>query len=414
MGLRNFHLAVGGQALAASLAWPSASFSVAGAVPPLPLTLPDISGLLWDSGEDPALGTTVPGTVSVNLANAEIIIVARGHGECPLDLGNGSQALFYGADVNDASTGDVYFYDGGGFRTLISNSFLPQLAPTIIGYRGNGSGSLRAQVNGVFGAGVGAGTATVTGGKVGQRVTGGSTWSGDVHRVLIYNANLGTSDRADLYAYLREHYGMAAYTKQVLCAGDSLTAGYHPDDNFAINGWTAPDVTHSYPYEMAQDYPAWKVLNHGISAIQVSTMLTNDDDALDPYYDATNFAQNVLVFWAGTNDFAVGGASLATVQSRCSSYFAARKAAGFTVVAIQMMDRSDFTSGQRADKDSYNTWLAGLVGTDIDALVTLPTGLAGNSPWTSYSSHWSFDNTHLSRVGYQALAAAVGPVVAAL
>lgn len=413
MGLRTFHLSVGGNALATSLEWHTASFTLSAGIPPAPLTLPTISGLLWDSGEDPAIGSAVPVGVTPNLQNAEVVIVGRGHSITPLDLGSGSEARLYAGGMNDATAAAVNWLDAGGIRTLITNSFLPRLAPTIFGYRGNGANSLRANINGILGGATGAGTPTTAGGKVGDGVAGGTAFAGTIHRVLIYDANLSAGDRTDLYAYLHEHYNTATYTKQVLCAGDSLTAGYHQDDNFIINGWTGGDYTHSYPYELAQARPAWKVFNHGITAIEVATMLTNDTGGIDPYYDATNFAQNVVVFWGNTNDL-LNGASLATIKTRCSDYCAARKAVGYTVVAIPMMDRSGFSAGQRTDKDTYNTWLAGLVGTEIDAIVTLPTQLAGNSPWSTYSTYWGADQTHLSRLGYQALAPAVETAVAAL
>jgi len=377
-----------------------------------PSSLP---GFLWDSGEDPALGSSVPGSFSPDLSTAEIWIVSRGHGACPLDLGNGSQAMLYMAGMSSTGVDDIHFLEGAVNPILKTSIFLPRVSKVAWGYHGNGGSSIAPFVNGVAFSGVVAATNTTTGGTVGERTGAGTfNWLGAIHRVLIYSANLSAGNRTALLSYLRSHYGFQAYTKQVLFDGDSLTAGYNSDEHVLINGWT--DNSDNYPYAMpakvAADHTDWKVLNHGITAETLANLLAHAAASIDPYYDAANFAKNVVVLWAGTNDI-IGGTALATVESNFASYVSARQGAGFKVVAIPILDRGGFSAGQRTDKDSFNTWLnAGSSG--ADAVVTLPASLSGNSAWVGNPTKWDSDHTHLTQAGYYDLATPVETAISSV
>lgn len=377
-----------------------------------PSSLP---GLVWDSGEDPAVGSAVPGSVSVSTAACEVWCVSRGHIQSVVDLGNGSQAMYYADTPNAATASKRYLFDGG-IKTLRSNTYLTRVSPSISGWRGNGANSFVGFENGITYSAVAGTTTTVTGGTVGKRTTsGGFAWVGDVRRIIVFSANLSAGNRTLLLSYLRTRYGVQAYSTQVVGCGDSLTAGYNSVGNVIASGWTGGDYTWSYLTTLAAAHTDWKVFNHGVTSKTINSMTTDDTTGVDPYYDATNFARNVVVVFAGTNDVYTDAVSLATLQTRVTTYCAARKSAGWKVVYVPMLDRTQFDAGMRTIKDDFNTWLSGGgLGANADALVTLPTELAGNSPWVTYPTYWDNDNIHLSRTGYQSLAAAVGTAVEAV
>lgn len=371
----------------------------------------DLAELAWDSGDDPALGSAIPGSVSVAGATAEVWVVSRGHTSCAVMLGT-NRMLFAGSMTADTA-GDVYYFDGG-LDTVPAN-YWPRFRETVHGWRGTGADKVTVNVNGRDYSELTVNAhATYTGGYVGCGIGGPGNFDfvGAVRRVLIFSTKLSPADRATLVAYLRTTYGVGAYTRQVVCAGDSLTVGYNSAGNSVFYGWTAGDHTYGWPYVVAQAESGWKVFNHGVTGKTISQMTGDDDTGVDPYLDATAFASNVCVVWAGTNDLVVDDVDLATLQSRVSAYCQSRQSAGWTVVYVEMMDRANFSAGQRTIRGQLNAWLPGRVGTDFAALASLPAGLSGASPWVGSPGLWDADEIHLSRTGYALVGASIRSAVA--
>lgn len=372
------------------------------------------ASLLWDSGEDPAVGSSIPGSVSVNRSDYEVWCVSRGHSAAAYGIGpSGFDGMVYGGSISATATNVVTSWGGGG-RTLATNAFWPRVSPTVHRTRYDGANAQHTLNGRVFSAAASALSGTAAGGRVGQSPGGSFTLEGAVRRLLI-TTRIDATNAGKMLDYLRTTYGILPYAVNVMGCGDSLTAGYNSSTNFILNGWTSGDFTHSYPYYVAQSQPSWCVLNHGITGVTINTMTTNDTTGIDPYYSVSAFANNVAVVWAGTNDIIADGVDLATLQTRVSTYVAARKTAGWKVVYVLMMDRSGFSAGQRTIKDDFNSWVSGGgLGANVDAIVSLPSGLSGNSPWSGSPSLWDSDNTHLSRSGYELIAGSIRTSVASV
>lgn len=369
-----------------------------------------LGDLIYDSGDNPAVNTQLPSSLSTNMQTAEIFVVSLGQTAAAFDMGAGGLAMYYFGGYSASGAGTANWLDGSP-RTIRSNFVLPTNQPAVHGIRGNGASSIIMFCNGVDFAAIGASTPTGTGGEIGGRA-GAATfdWKGTINRVLIFATNLTTANRAKVYAKLRNAYRIKPWTKQVIACGDSITAGYNSVGNVVSDGWTSVDRTWSYPHFLAANRPELKIINHGVTAITIATMITNDTTSVDVLKDTTNFTENVCVVWGGTNDL-IGGASVATVEGSITSYCNARNSAGFRTIFIPIMDRGGFSAGNRTDMATINSWLGTQVGTLFTDLVTLPTELAGTSPWSTYSTFWDADNTHLSKLGYQAIAKALANVI---
>jgi len=376
--------------------------------PPGPALDPaDLPGFLWDSGEDPAIGTPVPDSVALNTSTVEVWVVSRGCLNTPVDLGDGSQAVYLSNVAGNTTTANVNLFSGGLYP-LSDRTYWPRVTTTVHGFRCSGAHECAPFINGVDYPVATVNTFDVVGGVVGERVGGTLAFDGDIRRVLVFGSPVVGENQVKLLFTLRQRYGVIPYTRQVVCCGDSITAGYNSGQNVIPDGWHGGDYTYSYPYVMATAHRAWKVWNHGIASITIETMFSNDDTAIDPYLDPANLGTQWAVVFAGTNDLVIDDVDLAELQTRVTDYCAARRTAGWQVAYVEMMDRGDFSSGQRTVRNDFNAWLPSRVGLGIDVLITLPTGLSGLSPWVAHPELWDSDHVHLSRAGYHLLGGTVG------
>lgn len=366
--------------------------------------------LEFDGSDD----TLANAAINFDISNQETWLTTRGTGTNFIDIGDGAQRLYYTGGLTAATTGSLYIKTGAFHET--ANQFLPRHVFTPHGYTVS-PGVAKFLLNGWEGPGISSpwfNTWSATGVKIANGVTVNSPFKGLIQHVVLCDAALSAGDRANLLAWLRTESGTPEYVAQIICCGDSLTDGYHSVNNVVLNGWTGGYEDYSYVNHISLAKRAWKMLNHGVTSKKILTMTADDDTGVDPYVDATTFDHNICVVWAGTNDLALDDTSLATLQTRFSDYCSARTGAGWTVVAVEMMDRADFTSGQRTIRGQFNSWLAGQEGTLFTKLVTLPTQLAGTSPWSTYSTYWDSDNTHLSQLGYQTIAASIQAAVSSI
>ncbi len=127
--------------------------------------------------------------------------------------------------------------------------------------------------------------------------------------------------------------------------------------------------------------------------------------------------KNILFFWEITNSL-VNAVSAATTLAQLQAYGLAAKAAGYTVVLVDCMDRTDFTAGNRTSMATVNAALAadfvtstgitnigawsglGTQYADYLVQVSLDTHLGGVAPWVLNSTYWAVDNIHLTTLGY--------------
>lgn len=129
---------------------------------------------------------------------------------------------------------------------------------------------------------------------------------------------------------------------------------------------------------------------------------------IDPYIAFGAYAaRGALIAWEGTNDIAVDDADLATMQSRWSTYFAARAAAGWNtngnkLIAMTIIARGTFSGAQATRAADFNTWLRANYSTYATHLVDL----AADSRMQNSSdlTYYNVDTVHLTATGYSVVA----------
>src|SRR5690606_10717173 len=96
----------------------------------------------------------------------------------------------------------------------------------------------------------------------------------------------------------------------------------------------------------------------GRAGEQISEAAPDAAAQVDAYYRGAAFPRDAVVFWAGTNDFYFE-AGQATVRTRYQNYCAARRAAGWKVIAATLLPRQDagVPAGHEAERTSFNAWL---------------------------------------------------------
>lgn len=213
----------------------------------------------------------------------------------------------------------------------------------------------------------------------------------DLYEYLLYAGVHDAATQAQVLAYLR---AWAMPQRRLICDGDSMTAG---------NGATA-----------GLDYPAqllallgsgWVKLNAGVGGQTLSDMQGDAASTLDPYRAALRAGRPVLIAWGGTNDL-FGGASAATTYSRLVTYCQARQAAGWRVVVLTILPRSNVgTPGTfEADRQTVNTNMRTNWPTFADALADVAAdarlGDAGDETNATYYA----DLVHLTDAGYAIVA----------
>ena len=367
--------------------------------------------LVYDSGANPSLPRAVTLSATSPASDIEVWVASRGHQYTPIDLSAGTVAQRYIAGGMSPTFAHVVDVRSTFLTMRLTGAYWPRVSQCVHGYRVNGN-ECKFHIAGYEYPAVADFTAgNVTGGTLGDATAGSEVFDGTIKRLIVFSPILTGGNRTSFIAAFKAYAAATDLTVQVVCDGDSITAGQNNEENPGASvGWTGGDYTCSYPYHLQQANPSYSVLNHGISGVHLAALKTDAAAAVDPYFSAARFTKNVVVLFAGTNDIQAGTA-LATVQSDTATYIAARQAVGWKVVIVPMLDRSNFSAGQRADKDTFNA----AIGTyGADEVVTLPASLAGNSPWVANPTKWSaFDNIHLSRLGDIDLAPAISTAVAA-
>jgi lysophospholipase L1-like esterase len=242
-------------------------------------------------------------------------------------------------------------------------------------------------------------------------IVGGTGWTTGLRLANGFFAGFGTPDGtrnmlqstagwggSGLTGGVGFQIGQGTLTAQIVCDGNSLTAGNVPQAN--------------YPNNCAGNLGAnWKVTNYGVGG-QITTAMTADAVAqVDPNYNAA-YTHNILCAWEITNDLFFG-ATAATAIANFKTYCAARKSAGWKVCVLTVTPRSEAgTPGSfEASRQTCNTELRNPanLGTywDIVADVAADSriGDAGDELDTTY---YMADKVHLNATGY----ALVGQLVA--
>jgi lysophospholipase L1-like esterase len=154
--------------------------------------------------------------------------------------------------------------------------------------------------------------------------------------------------------------------------GDSITAGDQPGSAPYLNNLSLG--------------PNWAYGNRGIDSDTLVLMSAAPQVTfLDSVLNST--VNNVLVVWAGTNDFAANGSTVSTVSALLQSYCQARQLAGWKVVVVQMLSRTGTNpiGGETLDTDktAYNAFIDANWPSFASAKVTMPSVLTADGSYAN-------------------------------
>jgi lysophospholipase L1-like esterase len=235
------------------------------------------------------------------------------------------------------------------------------------------------------GLGTWAGTPTVA--VIGaSNASGASAWGGKLAHLALF---AGSMLKVGHVAVLARKSGL------IIFDGDSRTIGTtspYPTQCMALTSMTAKNYS-------------W--YNSGVSGESVNDFSANAATEVDANYRSLFGAHNICVVWGGVND-ANAGASAATIYSRLLTYWAARRAAGFKVVACTEIDAQD--AGREAVNWHSTLYpaLNTLIRSDphaYDVLVDL--GADSRLQDATNTTYFNADKVHLTDTGYSVVAALV-------
>jgi lysophospholipase L1-like esterase len=185
--------------------------------------------------------------------------------------------------------------------------------------------------------------------------------------------------------------------------GDSLTAG--------------STATDPYPSQLMRGFHSdVKWVNLGIGGQRVQDMLANASSKVDPLYGAER-GQNVVVIWGGTNDIRHWAHPPGVVYSQLREYCLGRRAAGYTVVVLTMLPRTDgvIPEGLEADRQAFNRMIRATWPGFADALVDVGCDRLIGLPGCERDTRlFSPDLVHLNNTGLSIVAGRVNQILSML
>jgi lysophospholipase L1-like esterase len=337
----------------------------------------------------------------LNTTNLTVYIVATG----PVEQENNQTLIWF----NGYGSGWIKFYHGSANYPLslfvgsrASTLYPPINRSVIVGAGDAGKTTLRwnnaIQTNAPLSA-----TTTGGGGMV-SSYNGGEFYSGVIYRILVYNVAHTPAQMDAQVAELAALYGVLTnYTKQVVCRGDSITAG------------VGSGMLQSYPFQLSQRYPELEWHNQGIGSIFIGTngdsggtMFDTDTNFVDTLYDG-NLQQNWLFFLGGLNDIGglyPNGTNLAAAVTfgRLTNYLAARKAVRPWTVVVSTVQGIANNDARNAANIAYNSCIRTLPGNWdylVDPGINSPIESRLNNPY-NLNIYW-VDGLHLTNAGYEVL-----------
>jgi len=230
-----------------------------------------------------------------------------------------------------------------------------------------------------------------------DRQTTDRYWPGAILATIgLYNPS--PSDVTSVRAYLQSYLCGSL----VVATGDSITQGVRS---------VTPNLRWSTLVREAWgntvDFANIALSGQGIGTFAgptaTSSMLDGDPAKLAiPVFNVRNRRRKVLVVFAGTNDLALGRTA-AQLKADIATYCTARKAEGWKVVLVTIIDRQDLGGGQAAfdaDRDDLNDFIINDTSSYADAVVDLTVESALNDVGAALNAtNYLDDFVHLSATG---------------
>jgi len=269
----------------------------------------------------------------------------------------------------------------------------------IVGVTYSESGVYIFYTNGVAdGTGTNNQTITADTDRIGAALTL-QTYNGTIEYLSLYNcaltegqiANIGTAINADII---------------VRSIGISLVV-------FDGNSMTAEDISIYPATALAQLTGVWYSYNVGVSGQTTIQMIEDGVAQIDSYY--SSYKNAVVVCWEGTNDIKLG-ASATDAYNNLVTYCQARQAAGFKVVILTILPRSD--AGTPVDfntsRATVNTNIRNNYATFADAVADVAANTDIGEDGDSENATYYTDKVHLKTAGYNIVAGIVAATINAL
>lgn len=232
---------------------------------------------------------------------------------------------------------------------------------------------------------------SMTSGGVLGAGNGAEYYAGIIYRVLIYKAAHTQAQMDAQVAELSAAHGILTnYSQQVVCRGDSITAGVDTT------------LLQSYPFQLWERYPEIKWFNFGVGGLKIGpsgnndTMYIMDTNFVDSVYDP-KLEQNWLFFWGGVNDINSDGTSGLATYGRLTNYVAARKAAHPWKVIVSTVQPSVQDVVKKAEFNGLIRTNGGNWDGFIDPGYQSPVETRLNS-FTNYTYFYT-DQLHLTNAG---------------
>lgn len=124
----------------------------------------------------------------------------------------------------------------------------------------------------------------------------------------------------------------AAPKNNLVCVGDSITAGY--------------GVPKSWTEFLTLKGDSWRVTNTAVSSRTLETMASVADKEVAPLF--VPGANNVIVLFGGTNSIAITGKTAAQVHAMQRAYCLAARSHGWRVVVVESLSRTGSTDAKQA------------------------------------------------------------------
>lgn len=215
---------------------------------------------------------------------------------------------------------------------------------------------------------------------------------------MLYAGPLTAGQHSAMLAFLYAKYSITrTETSRLLCAGDSITAGYLATGN---RGW-ARQIEALISVNC-------RVCNIGLPGVTTTTL--NGTLSADCNVFFSGSFPCVATYAAGTNDINTGVAA-ATVETNIQSGCQTLKTKGYTVAVMSILPRGSIAGANETNRQAVNTWLAANYATFADIYVDVAADSRLNN--SSNTTYYNADATHLTVAGYGVYASLVQAAIGA-